>query len=287
MMGIPVRRLLVGGTLLGLVAGGVTLLWLGRRPPVPELARLPDLVHDRVVERIAGDLEVPHHMHRALIPPIPRDPSDALRERLARALEDHARLEVELPPRRADLVGSDPDLGSLLQALASTWQDWLVREWTGESPDLMLVAQVEEFADDEHRVALAVHWQARSVADPHGPPLASGQAMAEVAKHWRDPDYLRARILDASPALRFGVWVALLVVPPLVLLGPIRRALVRESNLKNLQLMLLCMTLPALGAWVLTGFADTVWGGGLALLGVAAAGGFAYVFLSLIEELRH
>lgn len=275
------KTIIVGTVTLAALGGGL-LLFFGGREPLPELDRLPNLVYTRVVERIASEVQAPAASERLLIPPIARDPQDALRARIARSVEDRRGLEVQVPKREE--LGAESDVLAVIGAQVRDWKKRIVAEWTGDKPDLVLVASVRELQNDDDRIRLSVEWQQQKMAS--GEPLAGGELVEEIPKSLFNMDYSRARIADSSGTLRVGIWLAVLIVPPLLLLTFVKRVLREESNLHN-ALMVLAFAVPGcVAAWILTAFGAGWMGGGLTLLATAVSVAYSFFFCTAVEELR-
>lgn len=276
------NKIIIGSVLLALVGGGIAALALSRREPAPELDRLPALVYSRAVDQVVTEVVAPPQTERMMIPPIPRDASEALRTRLAHEVEDRLGFEVMLPKR--DETSNDEDLTAMVGALVRSWKEKIIAEWTGEKPEVLLVSRVKELTDDDERLRLVIEWEQQWVAS--GEPLAGGVVKEEIAKSWFDADYARASISDSSASMRFGIWLAVLVLPGLLLVSTIKKVLREESNSHN-ALLVLAFAIPAsVSAWILTAFGAGWFGGGLTLLAIAASGAYSFLFCTMVEELR-
>ena len=73
---------------------------------------------------------------------------------------------------------------------------------------------------------------------------------------------------------------------PFLLVGPIRRVLEEESNLKN-GVLILALAVPASSlAWLFTGFGHGWIGGSLSLLGAVVALTYSFLFCTAAENTR-
>jgi len=280
--GLSLPRLVLGSALLvGGGAGAVALLSTDL-PPATPLAELPDLVHDRASARIASDLPEPGADDRLLLPPLPGDRSDALRTRLARAIDGSGRYEVILADRPA------PE-GWLEAEVLPRLAEWLA-EVPGipagkERPARLLDAHVSKRQDDDAALAIAVRWRLRDLS-ADGRTVAAGSAESRVERSLADLDYLRWRIGEIPGALRGAIWVATLVVPWFLARRLAAEVLRRESNGWNAALWAAAALPGVIAAYVLTAFA-TGWGGAsVALLAAAGATVLAYAWLNRLELAR-
>ncbi|MGE3165808.1 MAG: hypothetical protein AB7O52_12960 [Planctomycetota bacterium] len=271
----------VGGVLVAVAAAGGSVLLFSRRDPLPALGRLQDLVYQRVTEQLTSQVVAPPGTERLLIPPIARDATEALRARVGRATEQRTGLTVLLPKRDESVAD---DFSAVVGSTLGSWKSKIVAEWTGEKPELVLACRVVDLVNDDERVRLDVEWEQQWVAS--GEPLAGGKVTEEVTRSWSNRDYARAAITDSSAALRLGLWLAVLVIPSLLLTRWIRRVLREESNARNAALVLAVALPGCVAGWVLTGFGVGWFGGGLTLLAAAASGGYSFAYCSWIEDLR-
>ena len=57
MLGIPVKKMIIGSVIVGTAAAGEFVLLWNRGEPLPALDRLPSLVHERVTSQIVADVQ--------------------------------------------------------------------------------------------------------------------------------------------------------------------------------------------------------------------------------------
>ena len=144
----------------------------------------------------------------------------------------------------------------------------------------VLYGRVWDFTSDLHTGRIRMELTLVSVADAR-------PAIAAVRIAVPDPDAPTLGQTVWSGAWRFGVWLAAVVLLPIVTYPVIKRVLDRESNLA----ILLALVGYALAAWVLafalSGFAIAGWLAGLVLLaGFVAALLYDYYTFCVIERRR-
>lgn len=280
--GLSIPRLVIGSAILVGGAAGAAALLSSDLPPATPLEELPDLVHARACERIAAELPEPGVDGRLLLPPLPGDRADALRTRLARAIDRTGRYEVFLAERPSPEGWFEAEV---LPRLAE-WLAELPGVPGGEDrPTRLLDARVAERQDDGEAIAIAVSWRLRDLAS-EGRPIAAGSAESRIERSLADADYLRWRIGEVPAAGRGLAWAAVLVVPWLLARRIAVEILRKESNGWNAALWTAAAAPGVIAAYVLTAFAAGWGGAALAAVAALAAAVLAYAWLNRLELAR-
>ncbi|MFQ5653140.1 MAG: hypothetical protein ACE5GW_00230 [Planctomycetota bacterium] len=281
MMGIPVKKTIFGGALLLFLGGALWYLFSSGEPEPPSLEPVTELVYERVAARIADEVLLPPEHPTLLLPRIPGDGEDALRRRIQRRLHRRGGVTVLLAAER------EPDgwFADKVAPLVERWLPLFGDERREEDPDLLLAARVKEIRDDEDSLRLVVDWEEGDLTVKDAL-LARGSAAEEFEKSVFNVEYTRILIDGSSALLRFTVWALILVLPPFLFLGFLRRVLREDSNVVN-ALLLVGFALPgAIAAWILTAFGSGWTGAALTILAVAVSALYSYGFLTAVEESR-
>ena len=280
--GLSTAKLALVGLLIA--GGGVGWYFLGgdSLPPATPLDDLPDLVHDRVVAKVAEELPEPGPESTMILPPIGEDRADALRTRLALRIDKTGRYEVkqiDAPPPES--WWEEELLSIVPEKLATT----LGLKDEADLAPWLLEARVIERQDDEEALALSVVWHLRDLRQ-EGRRVATGTAEESIERSLFDGDYLRWRIADTSPWGRGLLWFACVLIPWLILRSTFIEVLRKESNGWNAALWLVAATPGIAAGYVLTAFGSG-WGGGLtALVSIAVTVVFSYGWLNWLDSTR-
>ena len=284
MIGWPLRILALSA-LAATGVGGYFYFTSDEAEP-PRLDPVPERVYSRVVDQVAEGIRIPPGSARLLLAPVPGDRGD-LRLRLRDKLRRKSSLDV-VPLEETE---EEETLRSTLTALFDRWVGTVVGapepEESKKGTDLLVVAELVELIDAEDRYRLEVRWKEGEIRKKGKvETIETGSASDEIRRSWTDLDYAQISIGQSSRPLRVGMWLAIVLLPPLAFIGPIRKVLEKESNLKNLY-MVLALAIPGtIAGWVFSAFGEGWTGGGIALLAAFLSVAYSFAFCTVIEEAR-
>lgn len=281
--GLSITKLLIGGALLGGIGLGAVYVFSEDLPSPTALDDLPDLVYGRVCTAIAEDLPEPTGSGRLILPPVPGDRNEAIRTRLARAIDRTGRYDVVLAeqPKPENWFESEvlPTLAEWLAEVPGLSRD------EDDRPGWLLDAKVVDRQDDDEALALSVGWRLRDLGE-EGRPVAGSESSDRIEKSLGDRDYLQHRIGEIPVVWRGAIWLVVLILPWVLLRGVSVEVLRKESNGWNAALWAVVAVPGVVAGYVLSAFAAGFGGSVMAILAGLGTFVLAYGWLEWLETTR-
>lgn len=261
---------------LGGIALGVYLTYRGTPEP---LSYWRQLVLDRTVDQVVGNLPAAPAGTAAVVFPLAGDPGDRIAESLRASVRASGKYHVIEPGVIARLLGTGTTTPLTVADL-----DQAIRLAADAGAAYALMGEVQRFEDRDGQGAdLEVLLR---LADVQGKRSVWAR---EFREHFGESvwslEYLQARLGTMHWLLRVLLWLGFVGLLPVLCLKVVRKQIARETNTARLVLWIFLSALGMVAAVLMIGAGPMGWSSGL-LLCLAALTAVVYNLFVLSEVAR-